>query len=61
MNNEEIREKIKSLQEQKKEMGRYRASCANLGRGVTDSILRDMERIEDKIDIFREMITEEEE
>jgi len=54
--NKELEEKIKGLRERKKEMGQYRASCANLGRGVTDSILRDMEDIEHEIRILQELM-----
>ena len=45
----EIREKIKNLREKVKSLGQYRVSCANLGRGVTDSILQDMENVENEI------------
>lgn len=55
----QIEEQIKSLREDRKDMGQYRVSCANLGRGVTDSILEDMERIDDKIRTLQELMEEE--
>jgi hypothetical protein len=55
---EEILEKIESLKSQRKTLGQQRVSCANLGRGVTDSILRDMERIDDRIDTLYSLIEE---
>lgn len=36
---EEIEKKIEALRNKRKSLGQYRVSCANLGRGVTDSIL----------------------
>jgi hypothetical protein len=49
----QLAEKIQNLRERRKDMGQYRVSCANLGRGVTDSILRDMEKIDDEIRILQ--------
>lgn len=60
MKTKEIEEKIKSLKAQRKSLGEYRVSCSNLGRGVTDSILRDMERVDDKIDTLLSLLKEEE-
>ena len=54
--NKKLKEKIKDLRQSKKDMGQYRASCANLGRGVTDSILRNMEDIEHEIRILQELM-----
>jgi hypothetical protein len=51
--NKELAEKIENLKEKRKDMGQYRVSCANLGRGVTDSILKDMEKIDDEIRILQ--------
>jgi hypothetical protein len=34
--------RIQELREKRKRLGMERCSCANLGRGVTDSILRKM-------------------
>ena len=51
--NKELAEKIENLKEKRKGMGQYRVSCANLGRGVTDSILKDMEKIDDEIRILQ--------
>ena len=56
MNNKKLKKKIEKLRERKKEMGQYRVSCANLGRGVTDSILRDMEDIEHEISILQDLM-----
>jgi len=49
----QLAEKIQNLREKRKDMGQYRVSCSNLGRGVTDSILRDMEKIDDEIRILQ--------
>jgi len=40
---EEIKKEIEKLRHQKKMILEQRVSCANLGRGVTDSLLRDAE------------------
>jgi len=53
---DDIRKKIESLKQQKKDLGEYRKSCANLGRGVTDSILEDMEHVQTKIDTLYELL-----
>jgi hypothetical protein len=54
----EIVKKIEKLIEQRKSLGEYRVSCANLGRGVTDSILEDMERVDDEIRILQGLLEE---
>lgn len=56
--NKEIKEEIERLINRRKNLGQQRVSCANLGRGVTDSILRDMERIDDKIDVLESLLEE---
>ena len=55
---EELEKQIEDLKKERKMLGQQRVSCANLGRGVTDSILRDMERVDDKIRTIQ-MILEE--
>jgi transposase len=56
--NEEVKKEIERLINRRKNLGQQRVSCANLGRGVTDSILRDMERIDDKIDVLESLLEE---
>ena len=53
---DDIRKQIENLKQKKKDLGQYRVSCANLGRGVTDSILEDMEHIQTKIDTLYELL-----
>jgi len=53
---EEIKEKIKNLREKVKSLGQYRVSCANLGRGVTDSILQDMKNVENEIRTLQNLL-----
>ncbi len=50
----ENQEKIEELRDRLKRKGALRASCANLGRGITDSILREMREIEREISRLRE-------
>lgn len=49
MKKSEILKKIKELEDRLERKGEYRVSCSNLGRGITDSILLDMEKIEIEI------------
>jgi len=56
---EEIKKEIEKLRHQKKMILEQRVSCANLGRGVTDSLLRDAERVEDKIDTLQLLLRED--
>jgi hypothetical protein len=53
---EKIEKRIKDLQERYKDLGEYRKSCANLGRGVTDSILEDMNQVQSQINELQNLL-----
>lgn len=54
-----IKDKIKALETQYENLGQHRKSCANLGRGVTDSILNDMNNVQSQISTLKELLKEE--
>ena len=53
---EEIKEEIEKLRKQRKMFGETRVSCANLGRGITDHYLKQMERCDDKIETLQSLL-----
>lgn len=53
---EKIEKRIKALQEQYKMLGEQRKSCSNLGRGVTDSILENMNQVQSQISELQNLL-----